>query len=511
MITLVEDTIFNKIKKKKITHMKKAVVIGSGFSGLSAACYLGKSGYEVTVLEKNESAGGRARIFKDKGYTFDMGPSWYWMPDVFESVYRDFNKTTSNFYQLVRLDPSYRVFAKDFYEDLPGDIDKLAEMFEKHEKGAGENLKSFLKNAKTKYESAMNGLVYKPSLSWFEFINKETISKFMSYSLLTDFSKYVRKYFKNPFLIQLIEFPVLFLGAKPSQIPSLYSLMNYADMALGTWYPMGGMSKITDALVSIAQQYNVKFEFNCEVLSLVTERNSVKQIICADKTFEADVVIGACDYHHLDQKIIEKSLRSYSSGYWDKRTMAPSSIIYYLGVNKKIKNLQHHNLFFESDFNKHASEIYDEPQWPSDPLFYVCCPSKTDFSVAPEGKENLFILIPVAAGIKENNEILEKYFKTVLKRLEERTGENILDYIEVKRSYAFSNFVSDYNSFKGNAYGLANTLNQTAVLKPSVKSKKIDNLFYAGQLTVPGPGVPPALISGKISAQLSINYLKYKP
>ncbi|MFY8191126.1 MAG: phytoene desaturase family protein [Bacteroidia bacterium] len=481
---------------------KKAIVIGSGVAGLSAAAYLAKGNYEVTILEKNDSEGGRARQFKAEGFTFDMGPSWYWMPDVFEKFYQDFGFTTSDFYELIRLDPSYRVIAKNGEAvEIPANMNELEALFEKFEPGSAERLRKFLKEAAYKYEVGINDLVYKPSLSLMEFADLRLLKGLLKMDVLSNMRKHVRSVVSHPFLQELMEFPVLFLGALPENTPALYSLMNHADFTLGTWYPQGGMYNIIEAFVKVAQAQGAKLCLNQEVLKIVSENGIAKGVQTQTDYFEADVIIGAADYHHIDQHILEPAQRSYSANYWDKRKLAPSCLLYYVGINKRLKNAVHHTLFFDTDFGLHSHEIYTNPKWPSNPLFYASVPSVTDSSVAPEGCENLFLLIPIAPGMEGDTEaIREAYFVKIMNRLEQQLAEPILPHVIYKRSYSVSDFKNDYHAFKGNAYGLANTLDQTAILKPSLKSKKIKNLYYAGQLTVPGPGVPPSIISGKVAA-----------
>jgi phytoene desaturase len=481
---------------------KSAIVIGAGFAGMSAATFLAKKGYKVTVLEKNESAGGRARKFNHNNFVFDMGPSWYWMPDVFENYFKSFNKKTSDYYQLIRLDPSYRVFfSSSNIVDVPASAAELGNYFEKLEKGASQKLVKFLKEAEHKYKVGINDLVFKPGRSLMEFAHPAFLAGLLKLDVFTSHSAHIKKYFKHPDIIRLLEFPVLFLGAKPENTPALYSLMNYADISLGTWYPIGGMTKIVEGMQSLAESLKVEFIFNAPVNGFEFEGNKISKVITQKASYTADTIIAGADYHHIEQQILPVEKRTYSKNYWNSRTLAPSSLIFYLGFNRKIKNLLHHNLFFDEDFAPHAKEIYDQPQWPTKPLFYVCAPSKTDPSVADANHENIFILIPVAPDLADNHETREKYFSMVMLRMENLLGEkNLAENIVFKRSYAHNDFIADYNSFKGNAYGLANTLKQTAILKPSLKSKKIKNLYYTGQLTVPGPGVPPSLISGEVVA-----------
>lgn len=481
---------------------KKAIVIGAGFSGLSAACYLAKDGFHVDLVEKNHQAGGRCRQFKKNGFTFDMGPSWYWMPEVFETFFNDFDKKVSDFYELKRLSPSYRVYFQDGnFVDIPSDYNQLKQLFEKWEPGAGNRLDKFLKEAEYKYNVGMNDLVHKPSLKWSEFFQWKIIFGGVKLDITKSFAKHIRKYFSHPKILEILEFPVLFLGATPKNTPALYSLMNYADIKLGTWYPMGGMNEISKAMGSLALSLGVNISYGKEVTQLEIQNQGIKKLLFSDGTeITADLVVSGADYHHTDKKLLPSPYANYTEKYWDDRIMAPSSLLYYVGLNKKIPHIQHHTLFFDEDFDQHAQEIYETPSWPKKPLFYMCAPSVTDISVAPEGCENLFLLIPVASNLVDTPEIRDKYFDIICKRLEKHLDFSIQDHLVVKESYAYSNFVSDYHSFKGNAYGLANTLKQTAVLKPKIKNKHLSNLFYTGQLTTPGPGVPPSIISGKVVA-----------
>jgi phytoene desaturase len=480
-----------------------AIVIGSGFAGLSAATFLAQSGWDVLLFEKHAMPGGRARKFEADGFTFDMGPSWYWMPDVFDRYFGKFGKKVSDYYELKRLDPSYRVYFENDVCDIPASYEALRNLFEKLEPGSAALLDHFMDEAAFKYEVGITKLVFKPGQSISEFADMDLIKGILKLDVFTSIKEHVQKHFKDSRLRQLMEFPVLFLGALPQKIPALYSLMNYADVKLGTWYPIGGMYKIVEAMHKLAVENKVSFQFNANVEKIETVDGKATGVIANGTFYEADVVISGADYHFTETKLLAEQERSYSDAYWDKRVMAPSCLIYYVGINKKLKNAMHHSLFFDTDFDAHGKEIYTHPQWPTNPLFYVSVTTVTDESGAPEGHENIFFLIPVAAGLQNDTEELrETYFQKIVKRFEERTGEQISNHIVYKRSYSVSDFVNDYQAFKGNAYGLANTLMQTAMLKPACRSKKISNLFYTGQLTVPGPGVPPSLISGEVVASL---------
>ncbi len=482
---------------------KKAIIIGAGFSGLSSACYMAKAGYSVTVLEKHDQPGGRARKFEVEGFVFDMGPSWYWMPDIFEKFFKDFGKDVADYYDLKRLDPGYQVvFQNNELVKIPANEEQLFDLFEEIEPGSAWHLKKFLQEAKYKYETGMTDFVNKPSLSFMEFADLRLLKAMMQLDMTKSISSVVRSKFKNEKIRQILEFPVLFLGATPQETPALYSLMNYADLTLGTWYPMGGMYKIVEGMYDLAVSLGVNFEFENDVQKFIYDGAKVLGVKTSDRQYDSDIVICSCDYHHIDSQILEEKYRNYSEKYWSARTMAPSSLIYYLGIDKKLNNLEHHNLFFDEDFNLHAHEIYKDPKWPSKPLFYVCAPSTTDESVAPEGFENIFILIPIAPDLRENDEIIERYFDEILAKLEKHCGQSIRENIIYRKTYSTKDFVLDYNAFKGNAYGLANTLMQTAFLKPKMKNKHLKNLYFTGQLTVPGPGVPPSIISGKVVSEL---------
>ena len=491
--------------------MSKIAVIGSGFSGLSAAAYLAAAGHDVHVFEKNSSAGGRARHFNtDNGYLFDMGPSWYWMPDVFEQFFNDFGHTVSDFYELRLLDPSFNVVFDDGTFSVPANYGELRSIFESIETGSALQLDKFMEEARFKYDTGMRNLSKMPGISVSEFMNADLIKGALRLQIISSFSKHVRKYFTHPKLIALMEFPVLFLGAMPQDTPALYSLMNYAGLKLGTWYPLGGFGKVIDALRIVAEENKTVFHFNAAVEKIVVKDNKAVAVEVDGMAIPFDGIIASADYHHVERDLLPEGFKNYGEDYWDKKTFAPSCLIYYIGISKKIKSIEHHTLFFEEDLFQHSIEIYKEPQWPSKPLFYVCCPSKTDESVAPENHENLFLLMPLAVGLEDNELLREKYFEMMMERLQKQIGEEIISHIDYKKSYCVSDFISDYNSYKGNAYGLANTLRQTAILKPKIRNKKIGNLFYAGQLTVPGPGVPPSLISGKMAAEQIIKYFKNK-
>ena len=485
----------------------KYTVIGSGFSALSAAAFLAKSGKDVSVIEKNTDFGGRARQFSHNGFVFDMGPSWYWMPDVFDNFFKQFGRSTEDYYKLEKLDPGFQIiFNNEHSMKIPKEWPNVIDLFEKYEKGSTAKLLKFISDAEIKYNIGMNSLVYQPGLSFLELLKKDVILNIGRMSLFTSYQKHIYKNFKNPFLRKLLEFPVLFLGASAKDIPALYSLMGYSALKQGTFYPIGGFGMVIQGMISLCKELGVKFYNNQEVKSFSFTNNMISEIVTDNKRYQSDYTICAADYEHFDQKILPKKYRNYSSKYWENRVMSPSSLLFFLGVEKKIDKLEHHNLFFDNDLDKHSDEIYKNPKWPTEPLFYACCPSKTDKLVAPSKMENLFLLMPLASGLKDNEELRNKYFDNIMARLEKYCGHEIRSKIVYKKSYCISDFKNDYNAFKGNAYGLANTLLQTANLKPRIRNKYISNLFFTGQLTVPGPGVPPSLISGEVVAKYLLRF-----
>lgn len=479
---------------------RKVNIIGSGFASLSAACYLASNGFEVTIFEKNKQLGGRARQFKRDGFLFDIGPTWYWMPDVFEKFFDDFNKKPCDYYQLEKLSPAYKVFfGSNDAITIPSTTDEIYALFEQIESGSSKALRSFLDTARSNYEVAVQDLVYRPGVSPLELITPKTITKLSQ--LFYDIRKQIAKGFENKKLIKILEFPVLFLGAKPSNTPAMYNFMNWADFGLGTWHPKGGMYKVVDAMVELAHQLGVKIKTEAVVSEIIVNSTGTAEGLMVNGKLEsADFLLSGADYHHTECLIPEKH-RQYSQRFWDKKILAPSALLFFVGFNKKVDGVNHHTLFFDEEFDKHAEYIYDTPSWPKDPLFYASFPSISDDVFAPDNKEAATFLIPIASGLEDTEEIRKKYFDLIIERLEKLTNQSLRENILFMESYCVNDFVEDYNSYKGNAYGMANTLTQTAFMRPKIKSKKVNNLYFTGQLTVPGPGVPPALISGKIAAE----------
>ncbi|MBN1617728.1 phytoene desaturase [Candidatus Dojkabacteria bacterium] len=486
---------------------KKIVVIGGGISGLSSAALLKNSGYEVILLEKNNELGGRGRIWKDKGFTFDMGPSWYMMPEVFENFFGLFGKKVSDYYNLLRLDSHYKVFFPDGNVfNISKDLDINVELFESVEKGAGDKLKKYLAKSRHTYETAMQDLVMLDYKNIFKYINVGFINSLLKLDPITSFSKsfhgYVSKYFRNPELQKIIEFTTVFLGGSPYNTPAFYNLITHADFNLGIYYPDGGINKFIQALSKLCSEVGVEVHTGEEVQHITVKDRKAISIETKNKSYPADIVLSSADYHFTETKLIDKNFRTYDDNYWSNKIMSPSAFNIYLGLNQKVSKLEHHNLYFDDSWEKSFKEVYNVHKWPDNPSYYVHVPSKTDPSVAPDGSEAVFILVPVAAGLEDDDTIREIMYEKVLSHFEGLVGQSIRDSIVTKRIFSHRDFNSSYNAFKGAAFGLAHTLGQTALFRPKNFSRKIKNLYYAGQYTNPGVGMPVCLLSSQITANL---------
>lgn len=484
------------------TTKKHAIIIGSGFGGVGLAALLAKAGYLVDVYEKNESLGGRASVFEEKGFRFDMGPSWYLMPDVFEKFFTLLNERPEDHLNLVRLSPSYRIFFKDKEKnvDLFSDITKDAATFAALEQGGDKALKRYLAEAKEKYEIGVGRFVYKNYDSLTDFFTKELILKGPKLSVFSNMHTYVGKFFKNPDVQKMLQHTLLFLGNSPYNAPALYSMLSHVDLTQGVFYPMGGIGKVIEAIVNIAKKHGATFHVNSPVKRILTKEKRAYGIELADgRKIEGDLVISNADLHHTETQLLEKQDREYTEKKWEKRVMAPSAFLLYLGTNKKFPSLTHHNLIFSQDWKKNFAEIFDAPKLPEDPSFYVCAPSVTDNSVAPEGNENIFVLVPIASGLFPTKEELDAYEEKVLTTMENTLHMNGLrESIIFKRRFTGEDFKDRYNSYRGSGLGLSHTLLQTALFRPNTFSKKVQNLYFVGADTNPGIGMPMCLISAQL-------------
>lgn len=479
---------------------KRAVVIGAGFGGLATAALLAKRGFDVTVLEMHDQPGGRARVWKKDGFTFDMGPSWYMNPDIFEQFFAEFGRKPSDYYQLVRLDPSYRViFGEGDHLDMSPDFDRNVATFEGIEQGAGEQLRRYIDVAQYQYEVSKREFLYKRYRHIWDFFSWRLLLEGSKLHLMDNLARYTRRFFRSEKLRKVLEYSMVFLGGAPSNTPAIYALINYVDMKLGIWYPMGGFGEVARGIERLAREQGATFRYGAEVTKVEAEGGRATGVTLRGGEFvPADVIVANGDYHHLDTTLLAPEHRTYTERWWRRRTIAPSALLLYVGVRGKVNNLTHHNVFVENDWRPHFDAIFDHPGWPEKPSYYACVPSKTDRTVAPEGDENLFILMPVASGIDDTDEVRERYATYLIEHLERLTGESIKDRITVQRVFSQRDFAADYHAFKGTALGLAHTLAQTAIFRPAPQSRKLPNLYYAGQFTHPGIGVPMTLISATV-------------
>lgn len=489
--------------------MNKVVIAGAGLGGLSAACFLAKQGFDVTVLEKNDQPGGRATIYEEKGFTFDLGPSWYWMPEVIETLFTKLGYKRDQFFELKKLDPSYRIYwDKNDFIDMPANIDEVYKLFDSLEAGSGRKLDKILQDSKKVYEIALKDFLYKYHSNISDVLSPQIITETINKRLLQSLESLVNRNFQNFRIKQMTTWQSLFLGASPQNTPALYSFMLYADFVLNTWYPMGGMHEFPKALYKIALENGVKFKFNEPVNELQFDTSSkVSEIVTTKAKYPADHVLMNCDYHFVETNLLPEKYRSYDSNYWQKRTVAPSCLLFYIGVNKKLKNIKHHNFFFENEqnWNHHFDSLFKNPQWPGqNPTFYFSATSVSDQSTAPQNCENIFVLIPIAADLEDTDQIREKYFSHVISKIEYLLEEKFADQIIVKKIIGPSDQKTMYNSFKGTCFGLAQTLTQSVFLRPNQKSKKVKNLYYAGHFTHPGIGIPMVPISAEVASNLII-------
>lgn len=479
-----------------------AVVIGGGFAGLSTSAYLARQGWDVTVLEKNSAPGGRARYWRTGGYRFDMGPSWYLMPDVFNRFFSDVGKKTEDYFHLERLDPYYKVFfTPDDDVTITADLDETRRVFEAFEPGGGAKLDRYLDAARYKYEVAMDQFMYREYRTVFDFMNGRLLTDGLRLHVFRALDRYVRTYFTDRRARQILEFAMVFLGTSPHHAPALYSMMSHIDLNLGVFYPRGGLAGVAEGFARLATDLGVEIRTNATVREIAVRAGRAAAVHTDTATYKPDLVVSGADYVHTEQELLPPAARAYSRGYWSRRVMAPSMFAVYLGVNKPLPELEHHNLYFAENWDDHFHKIFTRPEWPENPCFYLNCVSRTDPDAAPAGSENLFLLIPVASGLEDTDEVRAQYFTHVLDHVERVTGISIRENLDVTRIYSHRDFTADYNAFKGTALGLAHTLGQTAIFRPSHRSKRVANLYYTGHYTHPGIGVPMTLISSSIVAQ----------
>ncbi|MCL9816583.1 phytoene desaturase family protein [Natronocalculus amylovorans] len=478
------------------------VVIGGGFGGLSTACYLADAGANVTVVEKNEQLGGRASRLVSDGFRFDMGPSWYLMPDVFERFFGHFDRDVSDYYTLSRLDPHYRIFFKDGDQvDLVPDLEQNKQLFESYESGAAEELERYLEKSQRNYEIGMEHFVYTDRPRLRDYMDLDVLRYSWGLSLIGSMQGHVEDYFEHPKLQQIMQYTLVFLGGSPTNTPALYNLMSHVDFNMGVYYPDGGIGAVVDGIVELGSELGVEYVTDQPVTEIAGKRGGFAVRTEHGEEYLCDLVVSDADYAHTEQEMLPPEKRQYSQEYWDSRTYAPSAFLIYLGVEGDVEPLAHHTLVIPTNWEPHFEEIFENPAWPDDPAYYLCVPSKTDDTVAPEGHSNLFALVPIAPDLEDTPEIREQYRELVLDDIAENTGVSLHDRIVFEKVFSVDDFTDRYNSMQGTALGMAHTLRQTALFRPPHRSKKVDGLYFTGSYTTPGIGVPMCLISGQITAE----------
>ncbi|GAA0538474.1 phytoene desaturase family protein [Halorubrum ejinorense] len=481
---------------------ESVVVIGGGFGGLSTACYLADAGADVTLLEKNEQLGGRASRLEVDGFKFDMGPSWYLMPDVFERFFGHFGRSPDEFYELERLDPHYRVFWKDGDRvDVLPDRDKNREIFESYEPGAGEAFDAYLAESERTYDIGMEHFVYEDRPRLRDYVDTDVLRYSWGLSLLGKMQGHVEDYFDHPKLQQLMQYTLVFLGGSPTNTPALYNLMSHVDYNMGVYYPDGGIGAVVDGIVELAEDLGVEFVTDAAVTGIEGRYGAFAVDTENGGRYLADRVVSDADYAHTEQALLPERKRQYTEEYWESRTYAPSAFLLYLGVEGDVPDLEHHTLVLPTDWDEHFEQIFDDPEWPDDPAYYLCVPSKTDDTVAPEGHSNLFALVPIAPGLADTPEIRNRYRDLVIDDIAENTGTDLRGRVVVEETFSVDDFAERYNSYAGSALGLAHTLTQTSLLRPPHTSDAVDGLYFTGSTTTPGIGVPMCLISGQLTAE----------
>jgi phytoene desaturase len=477
-------------------------VVGGGFGGLSVACYLADRGADVRVVEKNEQLGGRASRLYEDGFRFDMGPSWYLMPDVFERFFDAFDRSPGDYYDLERLDPHYRILFKDGDRvDVPADRERTKEVFESYEEGAGEALDAYLEEAEYTYEVGMEQFVYRDRSQFRDFLDPSLARYAHGLSLVGTMQDHVENYFDHPKLQQIVQYTLVFLGGSPTNTPALYNLMSHVDFNLGVYYPEDGIGGVVDAFVDLGRELGVEYYTDHPVTEIKGRLGGFK-VDTGRGDVLADVVVSNADYPHTERDLLAPEKRGFDREYWESRTYAPSAFLLYLGVEGDVEPLAHHTLVLPTDWQRHFDTIFEDPQWPDDPAYYLCVPSETDDEVAPEGHSNLFALVPIAPGLEDDPETRERFRDLVLADVADNTGVDLRNRIVVEETFTVSEFAERYNSYRGTALGLAHTLSQTAPLRPPHRSKRVDGLYFAGSYTTPGIGVPMCVISGEVTADM---------
>ncbi|KUG20562.1 MAG: phytoene desaturase [Methanomicrobiaceae archaeon] len=480
------------------------VIVGAGFGGLSAAALLARQGFDVTVLEKNEQPGGRASTYREGGYSFDMGPSWYLMPDVYEKFFAEFGKTPEDFYDLARLDPSYRIyFDGGPTVDIAADITRNFALFDTFEESGGEKLRTYIDEGKEKYDLAIQEMLYRDYRSIFDMLDRRLLLEGAKLRIFESLETFVKRRFSSDEARRIVQYSVGFLGSSPRNTPAFYHMMSYIDLSMGVWYPDGGMRRVVSAIYGLARDGGADFRFNEPAVSIPVDGRTATGVATPERFYDADIVLVNADYPYSETALLPPAHQTYPEKYWSKREIAPSAFVCYLGLDRKTPALAHHTLFLDKDWEENFHRVFDPAHaaWPENPSYYVNVPSKTDASAAPEHGEALFVLVPLAPGLTDSPDLRERFYSRILDHLEESTGERIRDAVVVRKIFALDDFRDRYNAYRGTALGLTHSLWQTALWRPAHRSRKVENLYYTGQYTHPGIGVPMTLISSQIVAR----------
>ncbi len=498
----------------------RVIVIGGGVSGLATACLLAKDGHQVSLLERNSEFGGRAGIWEESGFTFDTGPSWYLMPEVFDHFYRMMGTTTSDHLDLIPLEPGYRIYGErsgNVAED-PIDIvagtEHAASLFESREPGAGARVRRYLASATKTYHAAVRSFLYNPFSSWRDFTSRQTLAAVPAVLPLLTRSlwRFAGRRFTETRLRQTLAYPAVFLGTSPFDAPALYHLMSHMDLVDGVKYPSGGFRRFVSSLVEIARENGVELLADSDVTSISSEGGTVHSVQFVRDgrrhSVDADIVVSAIDEHHTETVLLEQSDRSYRQKRWDRQISGPSAVLIMLGVKGLLPQLLHHTLFFSDDWHDNFDAIFgSSSRVPQTPSLYVCKPSATDDDVAPEGHENLFVLIPLPADTTIGHGGVGASGDALVNEIADRAVDQIASWagipdlasrVVVRRTVGPADFDAQFNSFRGSALGPAHTLNQSAFFRGVTRSRRVDGLFYAGATTVPGVGLPMCLISAEL-------------
>ena len=495
---------------------KTAVVIGGGIGGLATAALLAKAGMKVSLYEGRAAVGGRASVWEQDGFKFDMGPSWYLMPDAFDQFFKLMGTTAAEQLNLVRLDPAYQTRNEGYGDKLlirESVADNKA-LFEALEPGAGQKLQEYLDSAEDTYRLAVDKFLYTNFENAKPFTNAQVLSragKFVS-QLLVSLDSFVSKHVTEPRLKKILDFPAVFLGASPYSLPSMYHLMTHVDMNVGVFYPMGGFYTIIQAIERLAVEHGVQIHTNSPVTKILVDQSGrAAGIEVGAAQVTADIVVANADLHHVETKLLEPKRQSLPAKWWDKKQPAPSGLLLFLGVKGSLPQLDHHSLLYTKDWQANFDMVFKKADGnskvPAPASIYICKPSATDSSVAPEGYENLFVLVPIApdvaigaGGINGTGDVsLEAAADEIIAQIADWCEiPDLQERIVLRRTMGPADFAREFNAWSGTALGMAHTLGQSAFFRPKNVSSKVSGLYYVGHNAVPGIGLPMCLIGAEL-------------